>query len=119
MSDTVIDKMWTEDISITLKGREWGAVATLLNLALEAGCPAQNAREAYEKVAEQLRQHRDLAVLVPDDPTVTVTAQAAIDVGNWLKFCEFTGLSEWAVNEGMDTSTTFSLTHDQYRQVFQ
>jgi hypothetical protein len=42
---------------------------------------------------------------------VKVTARELLDRGAWMRACEMTGLSEWAVNEGrMDASDTVTLT---------
>lgn len=53
-----------------------------------------------------------------DEQKIIVTAQDALNRGDWLKFCEITGLSEWSVNEGMDASETLSLTVTEYNDVF-
>lgn len=39
-----------DEMTIRLTSAEWGAVATLLALAIDAGCPAKSARTALEKV---------------------------------------------------------------------
>lgn len=45
-----------------------------------------------------------------------VTAQEILANGNWDVFCKITGLSVWAVNEGMDPEKEFELTYDQAQQ---
>lgn len=38
-----------------------------------------------------------------------ITANQAMDLNIWLDLCELKGISEWAVNEGMDPDTEFEI----------
>jgi hypothetical protein len=41
---------------------------------------------------------------------VIVTAGEVCDGGDWEAFCSITGLSHWAMNEGLDPDTEYTLT---------
>lgn len=48
---------------------------------------------------------------------IVITAEEAMDKGIWEDLCDMLGYSVYAVNEGMDPDTDFSLTEDQARQL--
>lgn len=50
--------------------------------------------------------------------TITVTVSTLFERGLWLKACDITGISEWAVNEGqMDSNDTVTLSEVQAKEL--
>lgn len=50
--------------------------------------------------------------------TVTLTLREAMDRGVWDKFCEVTGVNQWAINEGADDASEYTLSLEQADTVF-
>lgn len=48
---------------------------------------------------------------------IMVTAGEVLYNGNWELFCHITGLSEYALNEGMDENEQFYLTIEQAKEI--
>ena len=40
---------------------------------------------------------------------VTATIREVIDTGSWERYCEYSGMSLWAVNEGLDDQTVVTI----------
>lgn len=49
---------------------------------------------------------------------IQVTVREIMDRGAFMKYCELTGTSEWAVNEGqLDSDETVTLTEEQAKEM--
>lgn len=46
-----------EEQAITLTLNEWAAVGVLVHLALQAGCPSEYTKSAYEKILAASKDH--------------------------------------------------------------